>query len=121
MSRMDEIRARLVGVTPGPWFRTGGPGLYFVESAEADDVITGIGRSQYHEISSDRADYDSTLIANAPDDLAYLLAEHAQIITWLRSQATKAQTKDSAYLVTVEMMYREIADAIERGDHREAK
>lgn len=75
MSRLDEIRARLAAATPGPWWRTGGPELWFVEPAEGDDVITGISRNQYHEIQSDRAGHDAALIASAPDDIAYLLAE----------------------------------------------
>jgi hypothetical protein len=65
--RISEIRARLEGVTPGPW-RAPFPSY----------VIGGFGHGKvcqldgvYVKNPNDRA--DATFIANAPADIAYLL------------------------------------------------
>lgn len=78
MSRIEEIRARLSAATPGPW-RTQRADE---ESGEIDwEVMSGAKGTPVARVS-EADDYglpttrgDAALIAAAPADLAYLLAE----------------------------------------------
>ena len=71
MSRLDEIRGRLAAATPGPWQYLRG---------NSWDGASAVGTSDGHPLAfvgdPDAAgvDEDSTLMANAPTDLADLLA-----------------------------------------------
>lgn len=71
MSALDQIRARLEAATPGPWHVDGEP--YEVKSlvqyAREGEVIVGTYISDVVE-----RDEDATFIANAPTDIARLLA-----------------------------------------------
>lgn len=62
--RIAEIRARLDNATPGPWRTHGRDGDHVVSLA--DEYV----------VTSAWTPADSALIAHAPDDLAWLLAEN---------------------------------------------
>jgi len=73
MSREDDIRARLNGIAPLPWR------VHGVD----DTVVVAADRSEVAAVDGDYNQPDtwpimeanSRLIANAPTDIAYLLAE----------------------------------------------
>jgi hypothetical protein len=84
MDRLEEIRARLAAATPGPWTaiqktwrsRTSGHtwSAYGIEQSQevyGDDAWA----ISYATDTGQIAQKDADLIAHAPADLAYLLAE----------------------------------------------
>jgi hypothetical protein len=74
MSRIDEIRKRVEAATPGPWrFDLN---RRFIESLETFEKLAEGAYDRLEEDSYiDIADKNADLIANAPSDLAFLLAE----------------------------------------------
>ena len=73
-ARLTEIRARLAAATPGPWhvFRDSIVASAWVN--RGDDPICEVV-TDANDRSPDQGDTDARLIANAPTDLADLLAE----------------------------------------------
>jgi len=65
MNRIDEIRKRLEAASPGPWK---------LEYSDGPRISRGNGLTIF-EIRYAWAEADCDLIANAPDDMRYLLAE----------------------------------------------
>lgn len=68
--RLDAIRARLAAATPWPWVAEHGAEGFLVTDAN-DMIVADLHRTEDGD-PHDVADLD--LIANAPTDLAYLLA-----------------------------------------------
>lgn len=79
-TRIDAIASRLAAATPGPW-------IY-----EPSEALHGIPDSQTHYVTDQAAiadddpplcslhsKADAELIANAPDDLAWLIQEHHRL------------------------------------------
>mgnify|MGYP000676824464 CR=1 FL=1 len=78
--RIAEIRARVDAATPGPWDERrqddyACSAYYSIWGGETEVIATDWNDVQYPPTR--RADCD--LIANAPADLAYLLAENARL------------------------------------------
>jgi hypothetical protein len=77
--RLDEIQARLSAATPGPWETTQAADeetTTWIEAANGDVLHhdeRGYGHMRENFAWMKRA--DAAFIANAPGDLAYLLAE----------------------------------------------
>lgn len=67
--RATQIRARLAAATPGPWKTNDGPGIFNSLSQTVAQTFRHTTREQ-----------DADLIANAPSDLAWLLAERAELL-----------------------------------------
>ena len=77
MTREEEIQARLDAATPGEWKQARFEGGRVDPCVEADR-----GRLFIDVVLSDDGDEglnDAAFIANAPDDLRYLLAENARL------------------------------------------
>lgn len=81
MTRLDEIRARLEAATPGPWwFAKGGLGDNFIGYGTRNPADCGIVLTAEFDFNQCRtvmscSDNNSELIANAHNDISYLLAE----------------------------------------------
>ena len=94
--RLDEIRARTEAATPGPWRAYGNTveqektGCHQVVGTE----FTGWGYMAHERLTT--KDEDATFIANARNDIPYLLAE----IERLRS-ALEGCAGDGCWAVTV--------------------
>ncbi len=87
--RLAEIRARLEAATPGPWVASEGDGATWVDSVGRNGLLvcnTGVISNRYSTANT-------RLIANAPADLAYLLAELAA--AQAREQACTERIKDA--------------------------
>jgi len=85
VSRQDDIAARLAAATPGPWrgelVESTGSLSRRRESwvvSQAEKPWTLIARSYVDSTLSDAA-----LIAAAPDDIAWLLAEVERLRDWI--------------------------------------
>ena len=81
MTREQEIQARLDAATPGPWRQA-----RFERDSASPCVEAKRDTGEYPlfinvTLSDDGAEglNDADLIANAPDDLRYLLAENARL------------------------------------------
>ncbi len=90
--RIAEIRARLKAATPGEWDYVLGSGNIMLTAIKAEQ---GDGRSVFiadclPDYALDWAERDHRpnmeFVANAPADLAYLLAENARIDAALAGQ-----------------------------------
>ena len=108
MTRLDEIRTRLAAATPGPWkSRTSG------DNSWRDAGPAWIGG--FH----DCAKADATMITNAPEDLAYLLAKVERL--QMEVAAERAATVGFLRNFVLSEQSRSIMDlafeAIERGEH----
>lgn len=81
MTRIDAIESRLAAATPGPW-------IY-----EPSEALHGIPDSQTHYVTDQvsiadddpplcslHSKADAELIAHAPDDLKFLLAERQRLL-----------------------------------------
>jgi len=110
MTRIDEIRARLAAATPRPWPRESGQdGWRCVGPVWVGSTRPGA-----------RADAD--LVANSPDDLAFLFAE----VERLRAEAPAERAATVVYLRALarsargarpEELLADAADEIKRGAH----
>ncbi len=82
--RLEEIKARLAAATPGPWEESGGTEFGFRIAAterESKRIVRELSIASSHG-GNVRAFADAALIAHAPTDLAYLIAE----VEWLRRE-----------------------------------
>lgn len=70
MTRIEEIEARLAAATPGPWEAAFGGTDALVKKPDGSSISCGdiIYAHRYPKA-------DATFIANAPDDIRYLLDE----------------------------------------------
>jgi hypothetical protein len=71
--REAEIRARLEAATPGPWEVRAALGTGLLHVSHADSEVGRPPIAQFAEAA------DAALIAHAPADLAWLLAEVARL------------------------------------------
>lgn len=159
MTRLDEIRARLAAATPGPWHWYGNTKVHSLYLAtvhggrrcvmqfarwgmssaqpcfqsaahvmvDAKDLVTY--EREYRKDVADINHPDAALIANAPTDIAFLLAEverlteeaaaeRAAVVAWLRTGSDPRARGSSAWEESVGDVLREAATEIERGKHR---
>ena len=65
MSRLDEIKHRLVNVTPGPWECHANIGYCGIMTEAGETLLAGDGCCVA----------DAILVAHAPTDIAWLVAE----------------------------------------------
>lgn len=105
MGRLDEIRARLAAATPGPW-RVAHHGTWEVE-APPHQVVADCG-------TVDRAEADATLMAHAPDDLAYLLDRLDTLAGLLADQ-------QRAFVEATRVQQERVAAAEKRAEEAEAE
>lgn len=103
MSALDPIRARLAAATPGPWFwdekydpdKDGDSGLALTNN----DGVEIVGAYNHHccayRDDPTVKDEDAPLIANAPTDMAHLLAA-LDAVTALVDRTTRAPLEYSA-------------------------
>lgn len=89
--RLDKIRERLEAATPGPWVRT-------VNTAETQYLVRSKARTLLAEISwggpmplKAQSKGNAVLIAHAPEDIAYLLAEVDRLRTSIESRDRAAK------------------------------
>lgn len=80
MNRLNEIKARLKAASPGPWnvgynWEQQHPGLFIYEK-QSTDCGTIITAGDEAALSKEDAEF----IANAPDDIAFLLIEINKLI-----------------------------------------
>lgn len=68
MSRIEEIEARLEAATPGPWEFSLGRDWEITANGGSLDYVASVSDH------GDQSDHDAVFIANAPEDIAYLLA-----------------------------------------------
>lgn len=96
--RLAEIRARLDAATPGPWFATpemlAAGGSHIAGRSPWVSVPTHV-IARCSRLASDRkrgpdkaAEANAELIAHAPEDIAYLLAELARVSGGARGDTT---------------------------------
>lgn len=104
---LNAIRARLDAATPGPWFTGMSGGHWYV----LDNDITCDIEGQICSLNRRHAEANADLIANAPSDLAALLAE-VDILSGLLSD--RVQDSDLA----VEAARRERARCVAMADER---
>lgn len=108
-ARLAQIRARLEDATPGPWYINqlddewsmsfvgvgtspdDGTGDYAHHCYETLVAATLVQQPRYVDHADGRWDENAALIANAPDDLAWLLAE-------LDAATARAKRAERAYL-----------------------
>ena len=95
--RLEDIRERLAAATPGPWDERFDGGEYTIWSAGSIDhvptdmalmILDGEGSP------SDAVRADALLVANAPADLAFLLAlvaDQQRLLNIMRQDGTEAQ------------------------------
>ncbi len=91
-NRADQIRARLAAATPGPWSVAGWYDKTVITTAWAQDHGDPEFRGPFMSATTTTA-RDANLIANAPADLAWLLAERAD---WIERAGSEAQRADEA-------------------------
>ena len=77
MDRRAEIEARLAAATPGPW--GAGPNRVFAANADGTPATGGMRVGMYPHIASVYREDDAALVAAAPADLRWLLAELARV------------------------------------------
>ena len=84
MSRVEQIEARLAAATRGPW-REGTLNVWqdellrCVAKTERGRYVDGTFRPAELSDSHDQMQWDAELIAHAPADLAWLLAENKRL------------------------------------------
>lgn len=112
--RVAEIAARLESATPGPWETTQAAdeeSTTWIE-APSGDVLNhdecGHGHMRENFAWMRRADAD--LIANAPSDLRYLMAEVAALrgrlaaVEWLADEWDKVSDKEMSFRFAVSLL-----------------
>jgi hypothetical protein len=113
MNRIDDIKSRLAAVVPGPW-HVDPRNLCDVEVVDRDAPGDPWSVCTVEEglPGDEKGHAHAALIANAPADLTYLLAE----VERLRGEI---ETEKEATLVYLWDHYGgSFAKEIERGDHR---